>query len=1149
MSFSGLLNSLWNSKSDGNKSNVSNISNVSNNPPPMRGTQGLRGTQNTQDIYSQTNINTSVPISQGKEYMLYKQGKVNTVNNEINSFKGNDYQNSYHQNAISNSNSNYGNIREGFDGMIGPSQVNKKNQQDSSNRQNMEDDFNRSISSYASSQKNLMDKSQQFLQGKRTYGKNIHALQAANTDDIIPNWVGCYKSGNDGLIEQSDLGNNTNLTDCKVRASDLGYSTFALRQKGDSPGNTCFVGDNIDTAQSGGLATKSVISYAFSKSEGANIGGLMMNGQIGVYEDDITTNLKTDLTALANCDISIGGQINANTTVATYGYNCNGTAKSQFTAPPPQQAPEISAPGGYTKYNNKDSGGNDIIKLADGTSIADLAAACDKNLNCSGFNNGGWVKSVIKPEEQWGSGNWNGKQLDLYVKNKNSINIDTTKQYRLKDVNSSNCLYNNSDGRFNTFQCIDFNDQYWTLTAVPQQTNTYMFKGVNSQYSLFADTNGQFRTAISDINNPTQQWELIPISGQADTYQLKNKKTSTCLYNNADGRFNMSGCVAAYNDQWWKLIPISSADKVNCSKYGEGDTNLPDECYNEIWKSVCPAPMPPTNWWRTQTKQAVQWNMYEVSTMPDPRLRAMCYTIPPVAKTGSTVNTGSLWSKTWVRIDNGTWANSLSQLNDGTILCTNGDGNTYLTQLNNIAGWVQQTLSIPVKSVIQLQDGRFLGVGKNDNSLYIKDNISDRWEGWNPSSDTGTQVVIPKPKSSCHTDANSLVRGQTVYTGCGYTYATESARNAECGSGAVADATSCKGWDCTIEGQKCPKGAPGAENSDFFCKNSKWTEGAGSGATSKWIGDGYTNDCIDRAQTVYSGCGYTYATESARNAQCGPGGTSMWIGDGYTPTSPDPPTSSGKTRKVMVRYVKININKNNDCLQISQLAVYSNGINIAPGKTASAPNIYSSQSVPAKAIDGTLSTRDYPNIYHSACRSGDYWLLDLGAEYDVEKIVYYNRRDCCSERANGMVLQIFNNNMTQTQFTQGNFTLNSDMVQTITLQNTQIPDPNTCCVLSIIQLNNGSLIGVGTDNYLYKRNKLSDNWKQIKCPSSCCVTSVSKLSDGNTIVAIGTNGYIYTRQEDQKWTLVDQSMKMSAVTQLKDGRVIGLDQNGNYFSK
>jgi len=864
MSFSGLLNSLWNSKSDGN---------ISNNPPPMRGmhdAQTMRDAQTTQDIYSQTNINTSVPISHGKEYMLYKQSKVTSVNNEINNFNVNGNKN-YNYNSISNSNSNsnsnYGYIREGFAGMIGPSKVNTKNQTDSSNRQTMEDEFNRSISSYATSQRNLMDKSQQFLQGKRTYGKNIHAIQAANTDAIIPNWVGCYKSGNDGLLEQTDLGNNATLTDCKVRASDLGYSTFALRQKGPSAGNTCFVGDNIDTAQSGGLATKPVLSYAFSKSEDANIGGLLMNGQIGVYEDDITTNLKTDLTPLAKCDISIGGQINANTTVATYGYNCNGTAQSPFTAPPPQQAPEIPTPGGYTKYRNKDSGGNDIIKLADGTSLADLAAACDKNANCAGFNTGGWVKSAINPQSQWGSVNWNGKQLDLYVKN-------------------------------------------------PKPPKP----------------------------------------------------------------------------------PTPPTPPVNCAKYGESDTNLPDECYNEMWKSVCPAPMPDTSSWRTQTKQAAQLNMYEVSTKPDPRLRAMCYTLPPVVKTGSTINTASLWSKPWARIDNGTLANSLSQLNDGTILCTNGQGNTFLTQNNNISGWAQQTLSIPVKSVIQLQDGRFLGVGKNDNSLYIKDKINDRW-------------------------------------------------------------------------------------------------------------------------------------------------------DGYTTTTPDTPTSSGKTKKVMVRYVKININKNNECLQIAQLAVYSNGVNIAPGKTASAPNIYSSQSIPAKAIDGTLSTRDYPNIYHSACRSGDYWLLDLGSEYDIEKIVYYNRRDCCSERANGMVLQLFDNNMTQSKFTQGNFTLNSDMVQTITLYNTQIPDPNTCCVLSIVQLNNGSLIGVGTDNYLWKRNKLSDNWKQIKCPSSCCVTSISKLSDGITLVATGTNGYIYTRQEDQAWTLVDQSMKMSAVTQLKDGRIIGLDQNGYYFSK
>jgi hypothetical protein len=63
-----------------------------------------------------------------------------------------------------------------------------------------------------------------------------------------------------------------------------------------------------------------------------------------------------------------------------------------------------------------------------------------------------------------------------------------------------------------------------------------------------------------------------------------------------------------------------------------------------------------------------------------------------------------------------------------------------------------------------------------------------------------------------------------MYTGCGYTYVSESARNTHC------------------------------------C----------SGGTTKWIGDKYTKDCIDRGQNVYTGCGYTYASESARNVECLP---------------------------------------------------------------------------------------------------------------------------------------------------------------------------------------------------------------------------------------------------------------------------------------
>ena len=598
---------------------------------------------------SNTGLENSIAISQGKEYKNYKSYKNNNNVQNI-------------QNIQNDNHARNGGI-EGFSGMIGPTSVNTKNQNEESQLQTNEDELNRKISSYANSQRNLIEKTQNYLQNKRIYGKNIFALEAAKMEDIRPSWVGCYKTKNDGLVEQTDLGNNTSVNACKVRASDLGYSTFSLRQDGQN-GTKCYVGNNTDKAQSGGLATVPVVSHKFSTSEGANIGGLLMNGQIGVYEDDITTNLATDLNAVPNCDISIGGKINANTTVATWGYNCNGTEKSKFTPPPSQPKPETLIPAGYKKYSAAD-GTHNLMQL-NTTDINELAKVCNKNNKCLGFNNVGYLKKSSTIEKS--NKIRNGVPVDLYMKTPTKdINIDTSKQYRLKNVNSTNCLYNNSDGRFGTYTCIDFNDQYWTLSEVPGQVNTYMFKGVNSYYSLYADTNGTFRTAISDINNPTQQWELVPISGQTDTYQLKNKKTSSCLYNNADGRFNMSGCVAAYNDQWWKLIPITEGPK-KCDQYKDTDTNLPDECYAQMWNDAgCTAPVLDNPWWKEQTKAVAKNDIYLWSTMTDDVHRKACY-------------------------------------------------------------------------------------GKSEPDV----------------------------------------------------------------------ATSCKGWDCTIEGQKCPKGVPGASRSDYICKNRKW---------------------------------------------------------------------------------------------------------------------------------------------------------------------------------------------------------------------------------------------------------------------------------------------------------------------------------------
>jgi hypothetical protein len=112
-----------------------------------------------------------------------------------------------------------------------------------------------------------------------------------------------------------------------------------------------------------------------------------------------------------------------------------------------------------------------------------------------------------------------------------------------------------------------------------------------------------------------------------------------------------------------------------------------------------------------------------------------------------------------------------------------------------------------------------------------------------------------------------------------------------------------------------------------------------------------------------------------------------------------------------IQYIKISYPSGQaGCIQISQLAVFSNGQNVAQGKVATAANLYSSQVSANTPIDGTLQARAYPSIYHSACAVGDYWQLDLQDEYPIDRIVYYNRQDCCNDRANGLVMQLIDRN-------------------------------------------------------------------------------------------------------------------------------------------
>lgn len=97
------------------------------------------------------------------------------------------------------------------------------------------------------------------------------------------------------------------------------------------------------------------------------------------------------------------------------------------------------------------------------------------------------------------------------------------------------------------------------------------------------------------------------------------------------------------------------------------------------------------------------------------------------------------------------------------------------------------------------------------------------------------------------------------------------------------------------------------------------------------------------------------------------------------------------------------------CLQVGQLVVKNaKGDNVALNKNVTYPSAWPG-SVPQSAVDGTLSSRPFPNIYHQGppCGvDGQYYMVDFGQDEQVEQIVYYNRQDCCGNRAKYLIVQL-----------------------------------------------------------------------------------------------------------------------------------------------
>jgi hypothetical protein len=178
-------------------------------------------------------------------------------------------------------------------------------------------------------------------------------------------------------------------------------------------------------------------------------------------------------------------------------------------------------------------------------------------------------------------------------------------------------------------------------------------------------------------------------------------------------------------------------------------------------------------------------------------------------------------------------------------------------------------------------------------------------------------------------------------------------------------------------------------------------------------------------------------------------------------------------------------------LQISQLAVYTmingNEINIATSGAATASSVANNHP-PNAAIDGVLKAKNYATEkgFHSAGNSPEWWNLVLDKPYNIHKIVYYNRADCCPIRAKGVELRVFNNNSTTTPV----YTtiLNEDLIQTI-----EVPIPKLIFKFDSNNLSNITFYNTATN-------------AQVNAPQTQTDTNNFKyINFNNTIHGINSN--------------------------------------------
>lgn len=116
-------------------------------------------------------------------------------------------------------------------------------------------------------------------------------------------------------------------------------------------------------------------------------------------------------------------------------------------------------------------------------------------------------------------------------------------------------------------------------------------------------------------------------------------------------------------------------------------------------------------------------------------------------------------------------------------------------------------------------------------------------------------------------------------------------------------------------------------------------------------------------------------------------------------------------KKKGARYIKLS--KNGDYINISEIEVYAGGINIGRNskvKMSSILNGINKYNVINGIVHGNFSHNSDAIIHTDDNDLKPTVELDLQDVYKIDKIIIYNRTDCCQNRLKNVKLEILDNN-------------------------------------------------------------------------------------------------------------------------------------------